>query len=135
MGTSTQFRRPAASTGNAVATPKAVATRAAAAIRRRLADWNRLVIITLVLPWSWMRIAVDASDGDQRGAQVADPLEQAVERRLVGDRTGDDRRPVVLDAERQPLEPRRPVGAQRPDDPDLVPRGVRAVAGRHASLG
>src|SRR6185437_6333344 len=54
------------------------------------------------------------ADRDDRQPEVADLLQQPVQRRLVGDRTGNDAlaRPVAVDV--HALEPRRPGGVEGP---------------------
>ena len=53
-------------------------------------------------------VLLDADDRDERQAYVADPLEQAVQRSLVGDQAMDDGGAVALMGEAQPVEPGSP---------------------------
>ena len=59
-------------------------------------------------------VSLDADDRDERQAGVSHLLEQAVERRLVGDRTVDDRRAVALVGQAQPVEPGDPSALEVP---------------------
>lgn len=72
---------------------------------------------------------------DQRDADVAELVEQAVQRGLVHHGAADDGGAVVLGGKVQSVEPRRPAGAEMPGDADLVLRdageaGSRALARR-----
>ena len=67
-------------------------------------------------------------DGDQRQAEVADLLEQAVQRGLVDDRAVEDGGAVGLVAEAQPVEPGGPAVVEVAREADLVlPRLVPAA--------
>src|SRR5580693_6841559 len=70
----------------------------------------------------------DVIDRDQRQAQVARFLEQAVERGLVGDRAMDDGGAVAVVGEGQPVEPGGPPGSEVPLEADLVPSRAVLVA-------
>src|SRR5262249_29815452 len=63
---------------------------------------------------------------DQAQAKIADPVQQAVQGRLVGDHPGDDGAGAVA-GDLQAVEPGGPVLAQHTLDPDLVAGG----RGRH----
>lgn len=72
---------------------------------------------------------------EQVDAEVAQLLEQAVQRGLVDDGPADDGGAVVPSGEGHPVEPGRPVLSEVPADADLVPReapvsGVRLPGGR-----
>ena len=70
----------------------------------------------------------DRGERDQGDADVAQLLEQAVQRRLVDDRAADDGGAVVLVGEAQPVEPGRPAGSEVSLDPDLVLRRVGRIS-------
>ena len=73
-------------------------------------------------------VGLDVGDRDQRQADVADLLEQAVQRGLVGDRAVDDGGAVALVAEAQAVEPGSPAGIEVPLEADLVASGLVAIA-------
>ena len=76
----------------------------------------------------WARlVGLDLRDRDQRQADVAHLLEQAVQRGLVDDRAVDDGGAVALVGEAQPVEPGGPAGVEVPLEADLVPSGLVAV--------
>ena len=57
-------------------------------------------------------VGVDPGDRDQRQADVADLLEQAVQRGLVDDDAVDDGGAVAAGGEGQPVEPAWPSGCR-----------------------
>src|SRR5690349_1221605 len=74
--------------------------------------------------------------GHQGDPDVAELAENAVEGRLVGDRTAQDRRAVLERVQFHAVEPGGPVGAELALQADLVPRPVRSGVGdavRHGS--
>ena len=71
-----------------------------------------------------VRVGLDLGDGDQRQAQVADLLEQAVQRGLVDDRTAEHGRAVVGVGEGEAVEPGGPPAVEMPGEPDLVGAGL-----------
>ena len=73
-------------------------------------------------------------DGDQRQAQVAHFLEQAVKRGLVGDGAIDDGGAVAVVSEGEPVEPGGPPGIEVPLEADLVPSRAVIVAGRYSLM-
>ena len=62
----------------------------------------------------------DAGDRDERQADVAHPLEQAVQGSLVGDQAMDDGGAVALLGEAQPVEPGSPSAIEVPREAELV---------------
>ncbi len=74
------------------------------------------VVVWWVIGAGWAARAVDRDlgDRDQRQAQVADLLEQAVQRGLVDDRAVEDGGAVALVGEGQPVEPRGPPRSRWP---------------------
>src|SRR4051794_24412642 len=81
----------------------------------------------LLLPGICVRFVVGGSreggDGDEGGAEVADPVEQAVQLGLVADDAAKGAGAVVLVGECEAVEPRRPVRIQVTTDSQLVRRG------------
>jgi hypothetical protein len=75
-----------------------------------------------------VRVGFNASDRDQRQADVAHPLQQAMQRGLVGYSTMDDRGAIALEAEAQPVKPGGPSRIEVPLEADLVPSGLVAIA-------
>ena len=67
-----------------------------------------------------MPVDVGGGDRDQRDAEIADLLEHAVQRGLVGDGAGQDGRPVGGVADLQAIEAGGPAGVQTSDKADLV---------------
>src|SRR5919112_6679005 len=67
---------------------------------------------------------VDGADRQELQAEVADLGQQAVEGRLVGDRSGDGGRTRLVAGHLQAVEPGRPAAVQHPGDADLVVDGV-----------
>jgi hypothetical protein len=59
-------------------------------------------------------------EGQQRDADVSQPLEQPVQCGLIGDRASQDGGAVVRVGEAHPVEPSRPSGGQVPLDSELV---------------
>jgi hypothetical protein len=53
-------------------------------------------------------VGVELADREQRQAQVTDLGQEAVQRRLVGDRTDDDGLAELVAGDTQALEPGRP---------------------------
>jgi len=79
-------------------------------------------------------VGLNASDCDQRHAEVTHPLEQSVERGLIGDRTAQDRGPVGFMTEGQTIEPGGPPRVEAPGHPDLVLTALGAIPGEAASF-
>src|SRR4029077_5189319 len=75
-------------------------------------------------------VGLDLSDRDQRKAQVAHFLEQAVQGGLGGYRATDDGGAVVLVGQAQSVKPGRPPGIEVPLEADLVPPRAVMRAGR-----
>src|SRR5207249_6698645 len=75
----------------------------------------------------------DLSDRDQRQAQVADFLEQAVQRGLVGYRAADDGGAVAGVGEAQSVKPGGPPGIEVPLEADFVPPRAVMRAGRYVA--
>ena len=75
-------------------------------------------------------VGVDLSDGDQWQSGVADILEQAMERRLVGNVPPDDGEALALVAEAQAVKPSGPSRVEVPLEADFVPSGLAITAGR-----
>ncbi|HWN61254.1 MAG TPA: hypothetical protein VNO25_11375, partial [Streptosporangiaceae bacterium] len=73
----------------------------------------------------------DLSDRDQRQAQVADFLEQAMQRGLVGYRAADDGGAVVHVDEAKSVKPGSPPGIKVPFEADFVPLRAVMRAGRY----
>ena len=68
-------------------------------------------------------VGVEVGDREQGQTQVADPLEEAVEGCLVGDRSADDGGPVALVGDGQAVEPGGPARVEVTAQPDLVAPG------------
>src|SRR5690349_9855528 len=68
--------------------------------------------------------AANLHDRDQWQAQIADLLEQAMERGLIGDRAAKDGRSIALMGEAQPVEPGGPSGLEAALEADLVSSGL-----------
>ena len=62
----------------------------------------------------------DRIDRDQRQAQIAHFFEQAVQRRLIDRRAGQQRRAVVFRRDGQAAKPVGPLAAQLALEPDLI---------------
>ena len=78
---------------------------------------------------------VDGGDGDQGQAEVADPLEQAVQGGLVDHRAPQGGGAVALVGEVQPVEPGDPPVVEVAVDPDLVGPGLRGGVPPDGALG
>jgi hypothetical protein len=74
---------------------------------------------------------LDLSDRDERQAQVADFLEQAMQRGLVGYRATDDGGAVVLVGQAQSVKPGSPPGIEVPPEADFVPPRAVMRASRY----
>ena len=74
-------------------------------------------------------VGADLGDGDQRQAEVADFLEQAMQRGLVGHRAGDERACRRFVGEAQSVEPGGPAGAEVTLNADLVRSGLEIAGG------
>ena len=70
--------------------------------------------------WRVGLVGLDVQDRDEREAQVADLLEQAVQRGLVDDRAVQDGGAVGLVGEAQPVEPGGPPVVEVALEADLV---------------
>src|SRR5947208_13095108 len=80
--------------------------------------------------WFSGRVVGERGERDQRDAEVAQLVEQAVQRCLVGHGAGDDGGAVVVGGEAQSVEPSRPSGPEMSLDADLVLRNVGVISGR-----
>ena len=87
-------------------------------MEKRFTDFGR---------WRSWFCRVDDRHGDQGYAEVANFGEQPVQRRLVGDDTGQARRAVVFVGQGEITDPGRPVMIQVPGDPKLVDGGCLPV--------
>ena len=74
-------------------------------------------------------VGADVGDGNQRQAQVADLLEQAMQGGLVGHRATDQRGAVGFVGEAQSVKPGSPAGAEVSLDPELVDAGLKIASG------
>jgi hypothetical protein len=70
------------------------------------------------------------ADREQLQAQVTDLGQQAMQRRLVGERAGDDGLAGLVAGDAQTLKPGRPAAVQDTLDADLVVDGLDGWVGR-----
>ena len=74
--------------------------------------------------WPLIRLLVggEAIDREQRQAQIAQSFQQAIQRRLVGNRPGQERVAVVFKGDDQAVKSVAPTGIQMAFDPELINR-------------
>ena len=80
------------------------------------------------------RFRLGLVDRDQRHADVAQLLEQAMEGRLIGHQSDDDGRAVTLVSQGHPAEPIGPAAVEVSLQADLVLRRLMAAVSRSAAL-
>src|SRR5687767_8667218 len=75
-----------------------------------------VIFISKFLGW----VGIDVDDGDERQAQIANSLEESVQRRLVGRDTAQQRRAVGLVTEAGHVQASRPASVEVPTETYLV---------------